>query len=180
MDYDGSSSEEEEAPPNFECAIAELLAAGFRADVRPLLQECLEEFSVAPESLRQAYQLLPPTEQEQLNLSLPAGDAARTDGLRNPALNAALRATRVHGVAKGGVHARGAAALPQCGVDPRRGRPLRGQLRGDRPRRLRTATCLSFALLEFDAQSAKKKAVGVLYVPTVRPPPGKGSCDAPT
>ena len=36
-----------------------------------------------------------------------------------------------------------------------------------------------------DAQSAKKKAVGAhsctLYVPTVRPPPGKGSCecDAP-
>ena len=28
MDYDGSSSEEEEAPPIFECALAELLDAG--------------------------------------------------------------------------------------------------------------------------------------------------------
>ena len=38
MDYD-SSSEEEEAPPIYECALAELLAEGVAADVRPLLQE---------------------------------------------------------------------------------------------------------------------------------------------
>ena len=91
MNYDSSSSEEEEAPPNFECALAELLAAGLGADVRPLLQECLEEFSDAPESWSQAYKKLPPTEQEQLHRFLPAGDATRTDGLRNPALTEALR-----------------------------------------------------------------------------------------
>ena len=38
MDYD-SLSEEEEAPPIYECVLAELLAAGVGADVRPLLQK---------------------------------------------------------------------------------------------------------------------------------------------
>ena len=95
MDYSNSSSEEEEAPPIFERALAELLPAGVGADVRPLLQE----FMSMPAALAEAYQLLPPAVQEQLNGMLPAGDAARDDGLRNPALSEALRefaASRSH------------------------------------------------------------------------------------
>ena len=37
MDY-GSTSEDASTPPIYECALAELLAAGLGADVRPLLQ----------------------------------------------------------------------------------------------------------------------------------------------
>ena len=51
MDYSNSSSEEEEAPPIFECALAELLRAGVGADVRPLLQE----FMSMPAALAEAY-----------------------------------------------------------------------------------------------------------------------------
>ena len=84
---DSSRRGEEEAPGIYECALAELLAAGIAADVRPLLQE----FMSMPAALAEAYQLLPPAVQEQLNGMLPAGDAARGDGLRNPALTEALR-----------------------------------------------------------------------------------------
>ena len=88
MDYSDSSdsSEEEEAPPIFDGALAVLLAAGVGADVRPLLQK----FKDTPRALAEAYQLLPPTVREQLNRTLPAGDAARDDGLRNPALYEAV------------------------------------------------------------------------------------------
>ena len=80
--------EEEVAPKGiYECALAELLAAGVGADVRPQLQK----FTGTPAALAEAYQLLPPTVREQLNSMLPAGDAARDDGLRNPALSEALR-----------------------------------------------------------------------------------------
>ena len=87
MDYD-SSSEEEEAPPIYECALAEVLAAGVGADVRPQLQK----FTGTPAALAEAYQLLPPTVREQLNSMLPAGDEDADDGFRNPALSEALRA----------------------------------------------------------------------------------------
>ena len=77
---DSSSSEDaEEAPGIYECALAELLAAGVGADVRPLLQEFMDR----PAALAEAYQLLPPTVREQLNRTLPAGDRAFTaDGGR--------------------------------------------------------------------------------------------------
>ena len=71
MDYNSSSEEEEEGPKGiFECALAELLAAGVGADVRPLLQE----FTDTPAALAKAYQLLPPTVQGRLDRTLPAGD----------------------------------------------------------------------------------------------------------
>ena len=85
---DSSSSEDaEEAPGIYECALAELLAAGVGEDVRPQLQKFMDR----PAALAEAYQLLPPTVREQLNSTLPAGDAARDDGLRNPALSEARR-----------------------------------------------------------------------------------------
>ena len=58
MEYEYSSEEEEEALPIYECAYAELLAAGVDADVRPLLRK-----GVA--ALAEAYALLPPTVQER-------------------------------------------------------------------------------------------------------------------
>ena len=85
---DSSSSEDaEEAPGIYECALAELLAAGVGADVRPLLQE----FTDTPAALAKAYQLLPPTVQGRLDRTLPADDAAREHELRHPALSEALR-----------------------------------------------------------------------------------------
>ena len=88
MDYSDSSSQEEEAPPIYECALAELLLAGIAADVvRPLLQEVTN----TPAALVGAYQLLPPAVQEQLNGMLPAGDDECEDGLRSPAVSEALR-----------------------------------------------------------------------------------------
>jgi hypothetical protein len=59
MEYP-SSSEEEEAPPIYECALAELLAEGVAEDVRPLLKKWIE----SPAALVEAYQLLPPDQAE--------------------------------------------------------------------------------------------------------------------
>ena len=85
MDYSDSSSEEEEAPPIFECALAELLRAGVAEDVGPQLQKFMD----APATVAEAYALLPPNAQEQLDCFLPAFDVARSDRLRNPALTEA-------------------------------------------------------------------------------------------
>ena len=72
----------------YECALAELLAEGMAADVRPLLKK----FQDAPATFAEAFTLLPPTVQEELGgTMLPAGDAARGDGLRSAQLSEALR-----------------------------------------------------------------------------------------
>ena len=71
----------------FECALAELLAEGVAEDVRPTLQN----FINAPDNILQAYELLPPQEQAQLDRFLPEFDVTRDDRLRCPALAEALR-----------------------------------------------------------------------------------------
>ena len=80
MDEPPDETEDAETEPAvFECALAELLAAGVAVDVRPLLQKFLD----APATFAEAF-TLPPTVQEELGgAMLPAGDAARGDGLRN-------------------------------------------------------------------------------------------------
>ena len=92
----------------FECALAELLHAGVAADMRPLVQKFLDD----PAAFAAAFTLLPPKVQEELGGKfLPAGDAARDDGLRNAQLSEALR--EVEGVTERGADARGAAAPPR-------------------------------------------------------------------
>ena len=71
----------------FECALAELLAAGVADDVGPQLQEFLAE----PAALAQAFARLPPSVQEQLGCTLPVFDVARSDRLRNAQRSEALR-----------------------------------------------------------------------------------------
>ena len=53
----------------YECALAELLAAGVGADVdvRPQLQK----FQDAPAAVAEAFALLPPSEQKSLSAGLP-------------------------------------------------------------------------------------------------------------
>ena len=78
----------------FECALAELLAAGVAADMRPLVQK----FQDDPAAFAAAFTLLPPKVQEELGGKfLPAGDAARDDGLRHAQLSdAGVGARRIH------------------------------------------------------------------------------------
>ena len=72
----------------YECALAELLAERVATDVRPLLQK----FQKAPAAVAEAFALLPPSMQEELGgMMLPAGDAARGDGLRNAHLSETIR-----------------------------------------------------------------------------------------
>ena len=81
---------ESEAPPIYECALAELLAEGVAQDVRPLLTKWI----ASPEAFVEVYQKLSrdsPAQAELARSLLPAGDAARADGLRNEQLSLALR-----------------------------------------------------------------------------------------
>ena len=56
--------------------------------MRPLLQK----FQKAPAAVAEAFALLPPSMQEELGgMMLPAGDAARSDGLRNAQLSETIR-----------------------------------------------------------------------------------------
>ena len=71
----------------FESALAELLTEGVAEDVRPTLQNFINTRG----QILQAYQLLPPQEQLQLDRCLPAFDVSRSDRLRNPSLSEALR-----------------------------------------------------------------------------------------
>ena len=79
-----------EAPPIYECALAELLAEGVAQDVHPLLTE----WSESPEAFVEAYQTLSgdsPALAELARSLLPAGDAARADGPCCAELKLALR-----------------------------------------------------------------------------------------
>ena len=64
---------ESEAPPIYECALAELLAEGVARDVRPLLTKWIE----LPKALAEVYQKLSPAQAELARSLLPADDAAR-------------------------------------------------------------------------------------------------------
>ena len=83
------SNVEEEVPPTYECALAELQAAGVAEDVRPLVQSWID----TPGTMSGAHEKLPPADQAELAhlLSRSAGDAARADGLRNEHLALAKR-----------------------------------------------------------------------------------------
>ena len=78
---------ESEAPPIYECALAELLAEGVAEDVRPLLKKWIE----SPSAFVEAYERLSPAQAELARGLLPAGDAARAGELRNEQLSLALR-----------------------------------------------------------------------------------------
>ena len=82
-----------EAPPIYECALAELLAEGVAQDVHPLLTE----WSESPKAFVEAYELYEklsqdsPAQAELARSLLPAGDAARADGPCCEQLSLALR-----------------------------------------------------------------------------------------
>ena len=89
MDVPPDETEDAETEPAlYECALTELLAEGIDTDVRPLLKK----FQDAPATVAEAFARLPPSMQEELGGGwLPAGDAARDDGLRNAQLSETLR-----------------------------------------------------------------------------------------
>ena len=81
---------ESEAPPIYECALAELLAEGVAQDVHPLLTE----WSESPKAFVEAYKKLSqdsPAQAELARSLLPAGDAVHTGGLRCAQISLALR-----------------------------------------------------------------------------------------
>ena len=79
-----------EAPPIYECALAELLTEGVAEDVRPLLKQWID----SPSAFVEAYEKLSrdsPAQAELARSLLPADDDPRASALRNEHLSLTLR-----------------------------------------------------------------------------------------